>query len=64
VAIHEYFHLRHAFEAQDWAALDKTKLDRFRDLRQRFTRNLDALYARWRSAETMSWPGDGPSGGH
>jgi hypothetical protein len=47
VAIREYFHLRHAFEAQDWAALDKTQLDRFRDLRQRFKRSLDALYARW-----------------
>jgi hypothetical protein len=31
VAIREYFHLRQAFEAQDWAALDKTQLDRFRD---------------------------------
>ena len=27
VAIREYFHLRHAFDAQDWAALDKPKLD-------------------------------------
>ena len=29
------------------AALNKTKLDRCGDLRQRFKCNLDALYARW-----------------
>jgi hypothetical protein len=46
-AVRDYFHLRQAYEAQRWAALDTGKLDRFRALRLRFNTVLDPLYARW-----------------
>ncbi len=45
--VRDYFHLRRAYEAQDWTALDTAKLDRFRVFRLRFKMVLDALYARW-----------------
>jgi hypothetical protein len=46
-AVREYFHLRQAYEAQRWAALDTGKLDRFRVLRLRFNTDFDPLFARW-----------------
>ena len=47
-AFFDYCRLRRAFDAKDWAALDKAALDRFRDLRLRFGgHDGDRLYGQW-----------------
>ena len=46
----EYFKLRRAYEAQEWRALDKGALDRFRALRQRFTSAaITGRYLSWKA---------------